>query len=118
MTSNSTHQTTAKIQTYLQTLAGRNDLEGLLNDYDDNAVFYTPDCVYRGKSEIRGFFNSFLNSMPAAVRDAFQVMWQDISEDTAHIVWKADPFIPLGTDTIVVKNGKITMQTFSTHVLS
>ena len=118
MKSYSTRQTIARIETYLQTLAGRNDLEGLLTDYHDDAVFYTPDCVYRGKREIRGFFSSFLNAMPEEMHNTFQVMWQDVAEDTAHIVWKADPFISLGTDTFVVKNGKITLQTFSTHVLT
>jgi hypothetical protein len=28
-------------------------------------------------------------------------------------VWKADPFIPLATDTFVIRDGKIVAQTFA-----
>ncbi len=112
------NQTKAMLASYIQALAGNQDLDTLLNNYNDNAVFYTPDSVYRGISEIRTFFNSFLKTMPEDMHKAFHIMWQETTAETAHVVWKADPFIPLGTDTFVFRDGKISVQTFSTHIVA
>jgi hypothetical protein len=39
---------------------------------------------------------------------------QDIHVDVAYIIWKAEPYIALATETFVVRNGKIVMQAFAT----
>jgi hypothetical protein len=38
---------------------------------------------------------------------------QDVDGEIAYIAWKAEPFTPLATDTFVIRNGKICVQTFA-----
>jgi hypothetical protein len=38
---------------------------------------------------------------------------QDVEGEVAYIVWKAEPFIPLATDTFLIRDGKIVAQSFA-----
>jgi len=38
---------------------------------------------------------------------------QDIQGDVAYVLWKAEPYIPLATDTFVIRDGKILAQSFA-----
>ena len=38
-----------------------------------------------------------------------------IAHDAAYITWNIGREVPLGTDTFVVRNGKIALQTFAMH---
>jgi hypothetical protein len=40
---------------------------------------------------------------------------QEFVEELGYIVWEAAPWIRLGTDTFVVQNGKIVLQTFAAY---
>ena len=47
---------------------------------------------------------------------SFEMLRQDVDGDTAYIVWKAetaDNRYEIGTDTFLVKDGKIATQTFA-----
>jgi hypothetical protein len=43
---------------------------------------------------------------------------QEFVGDVGYIVWEALPWVSLGTDTFVVRHGKIVMQTFACHPVS
>ncbi len=47
---------------------------------------------------------------------SFQITKQEVIGEIAYIAWKAEPAVPLGTDTFVVRDGKIAYQTFAIHV--
>ncbi len=48
--------------------------------------------------------------------EAFTMVRQDVEGDVAYIVWAAGDFAPLGTDTFVIRGGKIVLQTFAAYV--
>ena len=46
------------------------------------------------------------------MRDNFQVVHRDIDGDVACITWKAEPFVLMATETFVVTDDKIPVQTY------
>lgn len=94
---------------------GERDLEGVLSDYAPDAVFFTANGLLRGVGEIRPLFQAMIAEFekPGA---AFHMKQQFIKDDHAYILWNAetaDNIYELGTDTFVVRNGKIVAQSFT-----
>lgn len=94
---------------------GEGDLDGILSDYTPNAILVTPDGPLKGVDEIRSLFVSMIEEFqkPGA---AFRMKQRFVDGDVAYIVWTAetaDNVYELATDTFVVRNGKITAQTFT-----
>jgi hypothetical protein len=40
---------------------------------------------------------------------------QDVEGEIAYIVWTAGDIVPFATDTMVVRNGKVLIQTFASY---
>jgi len=94
------------------------DLEGILADYAPGAVFFTPDGTFRGADEIRPLFQSMIAEFgkPGA---AFSMKHQSVERDCVYILWTAetaDNVYELGTDTFVVRDGKIVAQSFTRKI--
>lgn len=96
---------------------GAGDLEGILTDYTPESVLCTPFGVLRGQ-EIADFFRAtFVEFVEPGTRFAMQR--QTIEGEVAHIIWNAETAVnvyELGTDTFVVRGGKIVAQTFAAKV--
>jgi ketosteroid isomerase-like protein len=95
------------------------DLKGILSDYAPGAVLFTPDGPLRGTDAIRPLFEAMIAEFekPAA---AFSMKQRYVEGDYAYILWTAetaDNVYELGTDTFVVRNGKIVAQSFTDKVL-
>jgi hypothetical protein len=88
-------------------------LDELMKDYDESSVIVTPARSYRGLDDIRGFFKSFLDSAKPAFWEAFQVTSKSTEGEIGYLAWEAKPFVPMATDTLFVRNGKIVVQTFT-----
>jgi ketosteroid isomerase-like protein len=109
-----TDDTKATLSRHLEAAAARN-LDAILEDYGDEPVFYTPDGPFRGLAEIRDFFTGFLaNVVTPELLNNFKILRQDVEEEIAY-VWTAGDIVPLATDTMVVRNGKIVTQTFAAY---
>src|SRR5262245_28080005 len=94
---------------------GKGDLDGIMADYTAASRLFTPNGVLRGTGAIRELFVMLFSEF-AKPGMSFEMLRQDIDGDTAYIVWKAetaDNRYELGTDTFVVKDGKIVTQTFA-----
>ena len=94
---------------------GVGDLEGILADYAPGAVMFTANGPLKGVAALRPMFLAMIAefSKPGA---AFHMQQQFIEGDHAYILWNAetaDNVYELGTDTFVVKNGKIVAQSFT-----
>ena len=96
---------------HLQAFAGGIDV--IMRDYTESSVLFTPQGTLTGLEGIRAFFTGFLESSPPELLPALTIVHQDVSGEVAYILWKAEPFIPLATDTFVIRNGKIMVQTFA-----
>lgn len=88
-------------------------LDEIMKDYAASSVILTHDKQYRGAAEIRGFFDAFLKSVKPGFWEAFKINAQAVDGDVAYLVWEAKPFVNQATDTLVVRHGKIAVQTFT-----
>jgi ketosteroid isomerase-like protein len=94
---------------------GARDLEGILSDYAPDAVLFTPEGLLRGVDAIKSLFVAMLAEFgkPGA---AFSLKHLCVDGDHAFILWTAetaDNVYELGTDTFVVRNGRIAVQSFA-----
>jgi ketosteroid isomerase-like protein len=108
------HSTKRVLENHLKCF-GDGDLEGILSDYAPGAVLFTPDGPLRGREEIASLFARMLQEFgkPGA---EFSMGRQFVEGEYAYIVWTAqtaDHRYELGTDTFVVRGGKIVVQSFA-----
>jgi len=84
-------------------LAG--DIDGVMEDYTDASVLITNlGGVVKGRDALRAAFEA------AGAFSGFEETSAHVEGDLAYVTWKMTG-ISLGTDTFVVSNGKIVMQT-------
>jgi len=93
--------------------AARVGVEAVMQDYTDQSILITHDTTYRGLAEIRRFFTGLFQGLPAGFFDAITMHRQEIVGEVAYILWERPPQIAWATDTFVVRNGKILVQTFA-----
>lgn len=97
----------------------RRDLDGILSDYAPDAVLFTANGPLRGVGQIRPLFEAMVAEFekPGA---AFHLETQSYDGDCAFIVWRAetaDNVYELGTDTFLVRDGKIAVQSFAGKIV-
>ena len=90
-------------------------LDEILKDYDDDSVILSHGVSYQGVDEIRQFFNEFLTSASAEFWSNFTVLNKEVIGEVAYLVWKSDPYIKIATDTLIIKNKIISIQTFTKY---
>ena len=88
-------------------------IEAVLSDYTERSVLLTPAATHRGLQSIREFFEAFLKGASPEFWDAFKLGTQAVEGDIAYLTWSADPFVPMATDTLLVRDSKILVQTFT-----
>ena len=96
---------------------GSGDVDAIMSDYDEAAVFIKPDGPLRGRAEIRSLFESLLADLPPG--SALEVSEQIIEGEIAYIVWSGESEklkIPFATDTFIVRDGKIIAQTLAAQM--
>jgi ketosteroid isomerase-like protein len=87
------------------------DLEGIVSDYADGAVFITPAGVLRGRDGVREGFAKLLEDVPNAEWD---VPTQIFEGDVLFIEWTAKAAasrVDDGVDTFIFRDGEIVLQT-------
>lgn len=111
VTSDSAHATKNAFDHHLGAFA--KGLDELMIDYDEFSVLVTPDKTYSGLIEIRSFFKAFLDGADEKFWSAFKIVNSTVTGEVAYLAWEAKPSVSLATDTLVVKAGKISVQTFT-----
>lgn len=101
------------VRHHLQTFVEQQGLDAILNDYADDACFLSEGRAYCGKPAIREFFEAFIAALPPLAIAQFTLRSLRVQDDVAYITWSAGPELPLGTDTYVVRKGRIVAQTFA-----
>jgi ketosteroid isomerase-like protein len=90
---------------------GAGDLDEIVADYSDDAVFITPAGVRRGKNGIREAFTQLLADVPNA---AWDLKTQIYEGDVLFLEWAATSSatkVEDGIDTFVFQDGLIRVQT-------
>lgn len=88
-------------------------VDALVSDYTEQSSIVLQDQTITGLNGIRAFFDAFLKGIQPGFWEAFKIVRQEVSGETAYLVWEAVPFIKLATDTLLIRNGKIHVQTFT-----
>ena len=87
------------------------DIDGIVSDYADDAVFITPAGIQRGKDGVRAAFTKLLEDLPSA---DWEVPTQIFEGDVLFIEWSAkaeNSRVEDGIDTFVFRDGEIAVQT-------
>jgi ketosteroid isomerase-like protein len=87
------------------------DIDGIVSDYDDDAVFITPAGVLHGKDGVRQGFEKLLSDLPNA---EWAVPTQHFEGDVLFIEWNAVSSATKaldGIDTFVFSDNGIRVQT-------
>ena len=90
---------------------GAGDLDEIVADYADDAVYISPAGVLRGKEGIREAFTQLLADVPDA---AWDLKTQIYEGDILFLEWVADAAatrVEDGIDTFVFRDGLIRVQT-------
>jgi ketosteroid isomerase-like protein len=105
--------TQATLTRHLQAIL-QADVDAIMADYTDASVLVTPNGQLAGLDAIRNFFTQFIGGAPPELIKALALTHQEITGEIAYIIWKAEPFIPFATDTFLIRNNAILVQTFAT----
>jgi ketosteroid isomerase-like protein len=89
------------------------DLEALLRDYAEDAVMLISiaPAPIRGLAGLRAFWEMALQLWTPEVIRQFKMDAQLAAGDIVFATWTVGETIPLGTDTFIVRDGKIAVQT-------
>lgn len=95
--------------------SGDGDLDGILSDYAPMAVLFTPEGPLKGPSAMRPLFQAMFAEFkkPGA---SFAMKQLSVEGDYAYIFWTAetaDIVYEVGSDTFVVRDGKIVAQSLA-----
>lgn len=107
--------TEAVVRQHLQCFVEQRGIPALLSDYADDARLHSERRTFRGKTEIAEFFRALLGALPPDAAERFALRALHVDGDVAFITWSAGHGVPLGTDTFVVRGGKIVTQTVAIH---
>jgi len=91
-------------------------LDSIMKDYSESSILITPDAEFSGSDAIKGFFKTFLDNATPEFWAAFTVQVKWVHENVAYLVWSAPPFLKSATDTLVIRDGRIAVQTFTAFV--
>ncbi len=109
-------QTEETLLKHLQAF-GSGDVDAIMADYDEAAVFIMPNGPLWGRDEIRLFFESLVADLPPG--SALEVSEQIVEGEIAYIVWSGESEklkVPFATDTFIVRDGKIVAQTLAAQM--
>jgi SnoaL-like domain len=90
---------------------GAEDIDAIVSDYADDAIFITPEGVLRGKDGVRGAFDKLTSQLPGA---RWELPTQLYEDDILLLEWKAtssESKVEDGIDTFVFRDGLIRVQT-------
>ncbi len=100
----STDETRTVVERHMATLRS-GDIDAVMEDYTDESVFIiNMGGVFTGRQAIRPFFEA------SAGMPGFTEIAAFAEGDAYYVTWSADG-IQLGSDTIIVRDGKIALQT-------
>ena len=102
---------------YLQSF-GDGDIDAVMTDYTEESVILFESTLVKGLDNIREFFRDFIeNVLPPG--SPFEMKHTQVVDNVAYIVWEASTDklnFKLGTDTFVIREGKIAQQTVAALV--
>ena len=97
---------------------GRGDLDGILADYASTAVMFTPTGALKGPAAMRPVFQAIFAEF-GQPGTSFSLIHRSVEGEFGYLLWRAetaDNVYEMGTDTFVVRNDQILLQSFALTV--
>jgi len=101
----------AVLQNHVQALVSH-DLDGVMKDYTEDSVVFSPRGVTKGLNSIRASFSRIITIYTPEVIANMKTIRQEIYGEYAYVLWSAVPAVLFGGDTFHIRDGKILMQSF------
>lgn len=95
------------------------DVDKVMKDYTEDSILIMPDATYKGLDAIRAVFADLFSGLFKPGTYEFNMDRTEISDDVAYIIWhstNAGADVKVGSDTFIVRNDKIDLQTFAAFV--
>lgn len=92
------------------------DIEEICKDYDDSSVVIGQQRTVVGQAAIRDLMAGFLGRLFQPGTYQLKMGRVEVNGEVAYVTWSADTVthrIPLGTSTLIIRNGKIAVQTLA-----
>lgn len=106
------------VRQHLKAFIEQQGVEAIVRDYANDVCLLSEGRAYCGKAAAREFFENFLAALPPGAIEQFTLRSLRVQGDLAYITWSAGGSLPLGTDTFLVRQGRIVAQTVAVHGLA
>jgi ketosteroid isomerase-like protein len=106
------------VRGHLKAFIEQHGVDAIVRDYATEVCLLSEGRAYCGKSAVREFFVDFLAALPPGAIEQFTLRSLRVQGDLAYITWSAGDSLPLGTDTFLVREGRIVAQTVAIHGLA
>lgn len=103
-------QTVAVMTAHVQALG--QGIDEIMRHYSEDSVVFAPEGPCQGLDQIRTYYEAFLASRPDNFHKRFTIVRQDVIGEVAYVIWRAQPYVRVGTDTFIVRDGTIALNTF------
>lgn len=91
----------------------KSDIDGILSYYTEESVLFTPEGPVHGLVEIRAFFDSFFDALETDFAEDLIMLCEDVEGEIGYTLWAAEPYVSMGTDTFIIRDGKVVVHTFA-----
>jgi len=94
------------------------DINGVLSDYGNDAVFFTANGPLNGVQAIRPLFETLIAEFKQP-GTSFNMKQYFVEGDHGYILWNAETannVYEMATDTFVVRNGRIVAQSYTANI--
>ena len=95
---------------------GAGDVDATMEDYTDDSILVLTDATLTGRDAIRAAFTELFGGLFRPGTYEFTMDRMEVVGDVAFIAWHSaneGADVKLGTDTFVIRDGKIAIQTFA-----
>ena len=95
---------------------GAGDVDQTMEDFTEDSVMILPDATLRGMDSIRTAFTDFYGGLFKPGTYEFTMDRIEVAGDVAYVLWHSvnkGAEVTLGTDTFLVRDSKIAVQTFA-----
>lgn len=110
--------TTQSVLTHHLEMFGEADVQGVMSDYSDDAIFISDDGILRGHDEIKSMYADLLSEFDDEAV-SFSLDEQTVVDDYAYIVWHAETpenKYEFASDTFVIQDGEIVAQSLAADI--
>jgi ketosteroid isomerase-like protein len=98
---------------------GAGSADEIIKDFAEDAVLIRPEAVFRGRDAIHGVYSEMFAGLFKPDSYDFELVAEHVAGEYAYIAWRAsnaESDVVMGTDTFVVREGKIVAQTYCARI--